>query len=150
MGAREDLLREAVAMLRHAGTVYSVSPVYETQAWGLTDQPDFLNLALELHTLTPPALLLHMIHDIEKSLGRERVVHWGMRSIDIDILFYGSEIINTDTLTVPHPHMPRRRFVLIPLADIAPDYIHPVTGLSVQDMLNSCEDTQAVALWGRL
>jgi len=150
MGAREELLLEAVAMLGHTGTVYSVSPVYETQAWGLTDQPDFLNLVLELHTLTPPALLLRIIHDIEKSLGRERVMHWGMRSIDIDILFYGSEIINTDMLTVPHPHIPRRRFVLVPLADVAPDYIHPVTGISVTDMLNACEDTQEVTLWGKL
>ena len=96
-----------------------MSSLYETVAWGLTDQPDFLNAVLRGDTLLRPLELLDKIQAIENKLGRVREQHWGPRTIDIDILLYGSEVIDEPRLTVPHPYMTQRGFVLRPLADLA-------------------------------
>ena len=144
MGNRMELLQQAVARIETLGRVVAVSPVYETAAWGFVDQPDFLNIAICVHTTLAPILLLQALQEIEKDLHRTRVVHWGPRTIDIDILLYNSDIINTPTLTVPHPRMQDRRFVLVPLASIAAGVLHPVLQQIVSELLTNCSDNQSV------
>lgn len=102
------------------------SSIYETAPWGKTDQPPFLNCVLEIDTSFTPQMLLETLREIERQLGRERKEKWGPRTIDLDILLYGDEIINTPDLTIPHPRMSQRAFVMIPLIEIAPELIHPV------------------------
>ena len=123
-----------------AGRIVHVSADYETRAWGLTDQPDFLNICLLVETDLPPLDLLGVIHDIEAISGRQRLVKWGARTLDIDILFYNDEVINSDQLTVPHPLLQERRFVLMPLAEIAPGFMHPVLKKDIRRLLAECHD----------
>lgn len=114
--------------------------VYETQAWGMTDQPDFLNQVLEVATTLSPEELLEQIKQIEQQMGRERRVKWGERLIDIDILFYEQAVIYTEKLKIPHPFLHERNFVLIPLQEIAPDFQHPVLQHSISQLLKSSKD----------
>ena len=100
--------------------------MYITQAWGKTDQPDFLNQVLQVATPFTPLMVFQKLQQIEKQLGRVRYEKWGPRSIDIDILFYGSHIIQNQDLQIPHPELQNRNFVLKPLLDIAPMWTHPV------------------------
>ena len=116
-------------------TVTAVSPVYETAPWGEIDQPHFLNLCLAARTEKSPRALLKLLKQIEQDLGREPTYRWGPRLIDIDILFYDDQIVTEDDLTIPHPGLVDRAFVLAPLHDIALDWIHPQTGKSVTQML---------------
>ncbi len=118
----------------------SVSGLYQTAAWGLADQPDFYNQVIELETALDPATLMQTLLTIETRLGRIRTVKMGPRTIDIDILLFGSEVINTNLLTVPHPFLPVRRFALMPLAEIAPAVVHPVLQKTVLQMLADCPD----------
>jgi 2-amino-4-hydroxy-6-hydroxymethyldihydropteridine diphosphokinase len=108
------------------GAVTMASRVFETKAWGITDQPDFLNQAVEVLTPMDPYQLLEAILEIEKTMGRKREIKWGKRLIDIDILFYEDLVIASENLTIPHPFLHERKFVLEPLMDIAPDFVHPV------------------------
>ena len=119
LGDRRGTMRAAVQALRPELARVQVSSLYETVAWGLTDQPDFLNAVLRGDTSLKPLELLDKIQAIENKLGRVREQHWGPRTIDIDILLYGSEVIDEPRLTVPHPYMTQRGFVLRPLADLA-------------------------------
>lgn len=119
LGDRRELMRSAVSGIREVLDDVRVSSLYESTAWGVTDQPSFLNAVVRGRTELSPLKLLDAMQAIEHSLGRVREQHWGPRVIDIDILLYGSEVIDVARLTVPHPYMKQRGFVLRPLADLA-------------------------------
>ena len=132
---------------KSVGLVAEESAIYQTAAWGKTDQPDFYNQVLLLQTtISPEALLLHL-QQIEKKLGRERKEKWGARIIDIDILYFESEIISKPGLSVPHDRISIRRFVLVPLTELIPDFIDPKTSKSIVEMLNNCQDTLEVTIY---
>ena len=136
MGRRESTLAEALRLLAAPDLrVVRVSPVYETEPMELRDQPWFLNLVAEIETDLFPRQLLARTQKIEKELGRKRKVSKGPRTIDIDILLYGSFVIDTPDLPVPHPRMAERRFVLEPLAQLAPELRHPVLRRTVSELL---------------
>lgn len=116
------------------------SSVYETAAWGYTDQPAFYNQVIVLQTTLSATELLSCILDIEKKCGRIRKEKMGPRTVDIDILLFNNEIIHEETLTVPHPALAQRRFALVPLNEVAPDYIHPVLKKTISAMLKDCHD----------
>ena len=141
-GDREGFLQEALDELetRVANGPMSVSGIYETAAWGLEEQPSFLNMAVGMDTSLSPQEILSVIRDVEGRLGRQRVVVWGQRTLDIDVLLYGDEIMETEELHIPHPRLGERRFALAPLAEIASGVIHPVTGQTIQQMLEACSD----------
>jgi 2-amino-4-hydroxy-6-hydroxymethyldihydropteridine diphosphokinase len=122
------------------GNVTLVSKYYETSAWGNTEQADFLNIALALKTTMNPQAVLDQIMEIEQSMGRIRAEKWAERTIDIDILLFDDLVINTETLTVPHPHLHERNFVLIPLMEIAPEIIHPVLNEPIDEIYMACLD----------
>jgi len=126
------------------GDVLKASSIYETGAWGKTNQPDFLNQALKVRTTLSPEDLLAEILKIELTMGRRREVHWGERTIDIDILLYDTAIISLPSLTIPHPQLQNRRFALEPLAEIGGAEIHPVLGLTIQQILEKCSDVLEV------
>lgn len=145
LGERLAILQKAKVSIRlHAGEILAASSVYQTAPWGITDQPGFLNQVLEISTELSPEKLLAAISEIEKELGRIRHEKWGPRSIDIDILYYSASIVVTSTLKIPHPGIADRRFTLIPLVEIAPDYIHPVFNISNQELLYRCQDFSSV------
>lgn len=122
LGARAETLAAALQRLDRPPVleITAVSAVYESKAVGLTDQPDFLNLVARIHTSLPPHELLRTCLEVEASLGRVRLERWGPRTIDIDVLLYGEERVQDSLLTVPHPRMAERAFVLAPLAELAP------------------------------
>lgn len=126
------------------GPLLQVSSIYQTAAWGKTDQPDFLNQALQLQTTLEPEALLSTLLGIEKDMGRERLERYGPRIIDIDIIFYDDQIIDTESLTLPHPQLEKRRFVLAPLAEIAGNFCHPLLNKTVNELLEICPDTSPV------
>lgn len=136
MGRRKENLDCALEMLRQSEGVEitAVSAYLNTAPVGYTDQPDFLNAAAEVKTHLPPLELLILCNKIEASLKRERIIHWGPRTIDLDILLYGNEIINTERLVIPHPRMHEREFVLKPLNEIASQVMHPVFKQTVGDL----------------
>jgi 2-amino-4-hydroxy-6-hydroxymethyldihydropteridine diphosphokinase len=121
-------------------TVFWFSPVYETEPYGKTDQPKFLNAVSEIETaLAPPALLKRLLQ-IEESSGRRRTGRWEPREIDLDILLYDGLVYEDETLSVPHKELPLRKFVLVPFREIAPDVVHPVSGMTVEEMAAQCRD----------
>ncbi len=126
------------------GLVVEVSSIYKTAPWGNTNQQDFLNQVLLVETNFLPEQVIKMALDIEQNMGRIRTKKWAPRIIDIDILFYGDEIINQPSLIVPHPLLHERRFTLAPLAEIAPFYIHPSLQKSIELLLNECPDNSLV------
>ncbi len=136
LGDRERNLREAIRMLGEAGVrTLRVSSLYETEPVDVRDQPWFLNLVVEAETELFPKQLLARIRKIEFDLGRKRVRPKGPRTADIDILLYGDSVIETGELTVPHPRLAERRFVLEPLAELAPELRHPVTRRTIRELL---------------
>lgn len=141
MGDRQGYLQRAVEALKQLTDteVEAVSSYYETAAWGLTDQADFLNLALALETQLPAESLLSACQAIEKDLDRVRHEHWGPRTVDIDILLYGQEIWETEHLIVPHPFMTQRAFVLVPLLEISKDLVEPQTGQTYENYLSQLD-----------
>ena len=126
--AARDALAPKIRVVRE-------SPLYITPPWGYADQPDFLNQVIEVETILHPIPLLHRLKEIEAEMGRETTFRNGPRLIDLDILFYGQEIVEGELLQIPHPRLQERAFVLIPLNDLAPDFIHPVLQESVSELL---------------
>ncbi len=114
--------------------------VYETPPWGYNDQPAFLNQVVEVQTELEPEDLLAKLKGIENNLGRVKNFRYGPRCIDIDILFYGDRVYQSDALTIPHPFLAERAFVLVPLNDVAPDFIHPILKISVSELLAALND----------
>ena len=126
------------------GRIISASSIYETEAWGYKEQDAFLNQALIIETLLEADALMDTILKIELALGRKREIPLGPRIIDIDIIYYNDEIINTSSLTVPHPSMAQRKFVLMPLTEIAPDYMHPILLKTNEILLKESGDSSVV------
>ncbi len=141
LGHRRHHLQRAVVGLRQWVTLSAVSPVYETAAWGVEDQPDFLNLCVMGTTTLDPHTLLRCVKQLEVDLGREPTFRWGPRVIDIDILMMGAITVDTPTLTVPHPGMAERASVLVPLADIAASAEVPPSGQTIADLLQAIDQT---------
>ncbi|MBS1976281.1 MAG: 2-amino-4-hydroxy-6-hydroxymethyldihydropteridine diphosphokinase [Bacteroidetes bacterium] len=143
-GDRQLYLDTAQMRIAELGTIAAKSSVYETAAWGYTDQPSFLNQVLALDTMLDPFALMRKLQAIETELGRVRVEKWGVRTLDIDILLFGRIVIEHDDLMIPHPALPVRRFSLVPLAEIAPELIHPTERVSIAELLERCEDALEV------
>lgn len=116
------------------------SSIYQTAAWGVENQPDFLNQVLKITTFLDANRLLQLIHQIEKQLGRERYQKWYARTIDIDILYFEDQIVETVSLQIPHPFLHQRRFTLVPLVELAADFMHPVLQQNNRTLLDICED----------
>ena len=145
LGDRAKNLREAIAALPEAGIdVTGTSSVYETEPVDYLDQPWFVNMVAEAETDLAPAALLQSLRGIETQMGSTKLIAKGPRLIDMDILLYGGEVIDTPDLQVPHPRMHLRRFVLEPLAEIAPNVRHPISGLNVLEMLAQTPDKSVV------
>ena len=135
-----QLAAARAAISATAGTIIRASALYETAPWGKSDQPWFLNQALQIETEKDAPTLLNGLLAIEADMGRKRLEKYGSRHIDIDILFFNDSILRTPGLTIPHPEIPNRRFVLEPLNEIAPQYIHPGLHRSVRELLLACTD----------
>ncbi len=145
LGNRLAHLANALQQLAaEAGCINQLSAIYETAAWGKTDQPAFLNQVIRISSSLTPENLLDTILAIEQTLGRTRQKKWAARTIDIDILFYHDQIIEQPNLTIPHPELPNRRFALEPLAEIAPHFVHPALQKTIEELLSECPDKLAV------
>jgi len=144
VGDRERYLRGAIAQLERIGQVVSVSSVYETEPVECTDQPWFLNCAVAVETTEMPEQLMATVLRMEQESGRQRTRDKGPRTIDIDIVLFGDEILNLPSLTIPHPAMHSRRFVLEPLAEIAPDVRHPLLKKTIRELLAQLPGGQIV------
>jgi 2-amino-4-hydroxy-6-hydroxymethyldihydropteridine diphosphokinase len=134
LGDRSANLKQAIAALTPQLEVKAKSQVYETPPWGIEDQPKFLNQVVKAKTYLEPEQLLKHLKRLEVALGRKESIPNGPRLIDIDILFYDDVVLNTPALVIPHPRLHERGFVLLPLMDIAPDLVHPVSKQSVREM----------------
>jgi 2-amino-4-hydroxy-6-hydroxymethyldihydropteridine diphosphokinase len=146
LGDRSRFLQRAVTEIRLIPDVSIVwaSGVYESDSYGNPDQPKFLNACIELETSLAPPDLLDRVKEVEQRLGRSASEHWGPREIDIDILVYDGLVFSNDRVTVPHPDLEQRRFVLVPLREIAADLVHPVSGLTVEELATACTDHGAI------
>lgn len=142
IGDREIYIEHALHALKNQKycKLGKVSSILRTTPYGGQAEGEFLNGALEMDTLLPAEELLDVLHKIEATEGRERIVHWGSRTLDLDILFYDNQVINTERLQIPHMDMENRDFVLQPLCEIAPFFRHPVTGLTVSQMLSNLKE----------
>jgi 2-amino-4-hydroxy-6-hydroxymethyldihydropteridine diphosphokinase len=145
MGNRQAMLNEAIWLTdQELGEVQRFSSMYETSAWGNTEQQAFLNQAIKIRTPFSPQWLMQKILQVEKQMGRKRMEKWGPRSIDIDILFYDQKIQHSQGLVIPHPQLHLRRFVLVPMVEIAPSLKHPILGKNMRQLLMECPDTGTV------
>jgi 2-amino-4-hydroxy-6-hydroxymethyldihydropteridine diphosphokinase len=145
LGDRNSYLQQAISQIgQFVGSVTKLSSLYETAAWGKTDQPDYLNQVLIVQTDLQPHAVLKQILQIELNLGRKREEKWGARTIDIDILFYDNIILNDPDLIIPHPELQNRRFTLEPLAEIAPNLVHPVFKTNMLYLKNNLQDCMIV------
>lgn len=146
LGDRVEVLKNAKKLIdKEIGGILKGSNLYETAPWGKEDQNAFLNQVLLVATTCSPEEILSKIQYIENELGRVRFEKWGERLIDIDILFIEDEIITRHDLKVPHPYIQERRFTLVPLAEISPEFIHPIFNKSVQALLMECTDRLEVS-----
>lgn len=152
LGDRFKLIEKAVSLLNLAQDIKIIrsSALYETEPWGVKEQNWFLNMVIEIKTSLSPQDLLVKCQNIEKLLGREREqeVRWGERPVDIDTIFYDKEILHTEFLTIPHKHMHKRAFVLVPLLELIPNFIHPILNKSITDIYDDLENVEDVYLFG--
>lgn len=143
LGSREENCERAIKFLIENGiTVVKRSSMFETEPWGVKEQPKFINMAVEILTALKPEALLHLLKNIEIEVGRLPASHWGPRIIDLDILLYDDLIIKTPELEIPHPHISERDFVLKSLAEIAPEKVHPVLKKSMKRLLLEVDSKQ--------
>jgi len=141
LGNRMDYLSKAQKLTaERCGPVIAASGTYETAAWGVTDQPSFYNRLLVVETDLSPEQLMTTLLEIEEEMGRKRTISMGPRTIDLDILFIDNLVIDTALLVVPHPRLQERKFALVPLAEVAPQLIHPVLHKTMLDLLEECKD----------
>lgn len=147
LGDRQANLNKALtAIASKIGIVLAVSSIYETKAWGIENQPDFLNQVIVVETILSPQQTLEAALAIELEMGRIREQKWYTRIIDIDLLFFDQQIIATESLTIPHPFISQRNFVLAPLAEIAPNYLHPLTQESITTLYKNSKDPLEVSV----
>ena len=139
LGNRAANLKQVLSLLPPQMTVKAKSKVYETPPWGYTEQDQFLNQVVKVTTYLEPENLLKHIKRLEVAMGRKATFRYGPRLIDIDILFYDDEVYETPSLTIPHPNLHERGFILLPMMDIAPDLVHPVKKKSIREMIGFCE-----------
>jgi len=150
LGNREQNLRDAICRLESVGTVRSRSSIYETEPVEFTDQPMFLNCAVALETSASPDQLMVQLLEIEKAMGRLRIQKKGPRIIDLDLLLFGDQVVSTPAVTIPHPAMQQRRFVLEPLAEIAPETKHPMLKKTARELLEELPPGPAVRRMGTI
>ena len=144
LGNPKESFGKAMRLLSESGsTVVEKSKLYRTKPYGYSDQPDFLNAAIEIRTSESPMDLLQTLQQIETKLGKKVVRENGPRLIDLDLLFYGDSEMQKDQLELPHPGITSRDFVLLPLCDIAPDWVHPSTGLTLKKHSDALSETYA-------
>jgi 2-amino-4-hydroxy-6-hydroxymethyldihydropteridine diphosphokinase len=146
LGERAANLRAALDLLPPQVAVLAESNIYETPPWGITDQPAFLNMVIQAETALAPVELLKHLKDIETRLGRAPAARYGPRLIDLDILFYGEQVIDSPPLVIPHPRLHERGFVLVPLAELAPELRHPLLGKTIRELLANI-DTAGIRLY---
>ena len=145
LGDKEANLRKALELLEERGVeVVKTSSFICTEPYGVTDQPQFLNGVCEVRTSMPPLALLHTLLEIEQEMGRVRLRHWGERNIDLDLLLYEDVVMDTPELILPHPDMQNRDFVLLQLAEIAPELVHPILQKSIEELSNLYISKRAV------
>lgn len=145
LGNKEENIKKAIKLLKKVGRIKKHSAIYETEPWGFADDRNFFNMAVCLETTLNPFELLNEILKIEISIGRKRQERqWIAREIDIDIIFYDNKIIHDECLVVPHPQLQNRKFVLVPMNEIASRYVHPSIGKNIAALLNECSDDSAV------
>jgi 2-amino-4-hydroxy-6-hydroxymethyldihydropteridine diphosphokinase len=149
LGDRLQYLKKAIRKIKESDkiSIKKISSVYETEPVVCENQPQFLNLVLEAQTSLAPLPLLERLLSIEKEMGRKREEKWGPRNVDVDILLYADQIVKSDRLAIPHPRMHQRKFVLVPLAQIAPQTLHPLLKKNVKEILESCDDDSAVNIF---
>jgi 2-amino-4-hydroxy-6-hydroxymethyldihydropteridine diphosphokinase len=147
-GDRADFLQKAMDALSQQVTLVGCSQIYETEVWGgVATSGNFLNQVVLIHTQMDPMVLLEVIQGIEEQLGRTREQHWGDRTIDIDILYFGDQVWDSPSLTIPHLYLAQRGFVLQPLAEILPKKIHPILKKTTLELLAECTDLGQVSVW---
>ena len=145
LGDKEANLRRALELLIERGVeIVKTSTFISTEPYGVTDQPQFLNGVCEVRTSMVPLALLHTLLEIEQEMGRVRLRHWGERNIDLDLLLYEDVVMDTPELKLPHPDMQNRDFVLLPLAEIAPELVHPILQKSIEELSNLYISKRAV------
>ncbi len=137
---KSNLARAILELNNYDLKIKQCSSVYSTAPWGNTNQNDFLNQVVQVETKMSPTIVLETLQTIEKKMGRARKSKWGPRIIDIDLLYYNDQIINDSGLKVPHPEIPNRRFTLVPLCEIASEFIHPVRQKTQLQLLQDCQD----------
>ena len=141
LGNRSETLQKARDLINNEiGRIVNQSSIYSTKAWGVENQPDFLNQVIELDSALEPHAILREVNKIEERLGRVRYVKWHSRIIDIDLLYYGQLVLNSEDLVIPHKEIENRKFVLIPMNEIASSLIHPKSFVSQKELLLKCTD----------
>ena len=148
IGNRMQFLTQAKkAIQKKAGVILKESNIYETEPWGVKNQDFYLNQIISLQTKLSPESLLSILQEIEKDLGRERLVPFGPRTIDIDILYYCNQILESKNLKIPHPFIQKRRFILVPLSEILPQMVHPLLNKTNIRLLEELEDDNEIIKW---
>lgn len=148
LGSREENLTLATAKIaEQVGRILAQSSLYQSEPWGITQQPEFLNQVIEINSRNDPHQVLQKLLAIETEMGRERLEKWGPRIIDLDILFFNDRTLQSEKLIVPHPGIALRKFTLVPLCEIASGFFHPLLEKTCQQLLKECTDQQKVSLY---